>query len=338
MSTVDRKSYGAARRRARAEASAWVVRLHGPHRSPALEAAFREWLATDPEHARQFERVTDIWDAGPQVPISGVSRVRPQRRLPARRVWAAAASIAVVCLVATYFFVGVRSGTVYRNGVGPLRVIQLQDGSRISLDARSEIRVDYSDTERRVRLEYGEAYFQVSHNPGWPFVVAAGQHQITDIGTTFMVRYGPDHTAVTLLEGRVAVSSRPESARGADEAAALEPSRVPPIILAPGQRLMFARSGPPTLDAPPLDDVTAWLRGEIMLDDTPLARVIATLNRYDATPLDIDDPRVAHLRVSGIYHTGNNREFAFLLEKLYGITFSERSGRIVLGAGSIRSP
>jgi transmembrane sensor len=337
MGTVDRKSYRDARRRARAEASAWVVRLHGPHRSPALEAGLREWLAADPEHARQFERVTDVWDAGPQVPISGVPRVRAQRRLPASRIWAAAVSIALVCLVAAYLFVGLRSGTVYRNGIGPLRVIRLEEGSRVSLDAQSEVRVAYSDTERRVQLEYGQAYFQVSHNPGWPFVVVVGQHQITDIGTAFMVRYAPSSTAITLIEGRVAVSSRSQAARETDGTGS-KPSTPVPIILAPGQRLTFARDRPPKLDAPPADDVTAWLRGEIMLDDTPLTRVVATLNRYDATLLGIDDPRVAHLRVSGIYHTGNNREFAFLLEKLYGIPFSERGGRIILGASPSRSP
>jgi len=337
MSTVDRKSSRDARGKARAEASAWVVRLHGPRRSPALEAAFREWLAADAEHARQFERVTDVWDAAPQVAISGVPRVLAERRLPASRIWAATASIVLVCLIAAYLFVGVRPGVVYRNGIGPLRVIQLEDGSRISLDAQSEVRVAYSDTQRRVQLEYGAAYFQVSHNPAWPFVVVAGQHQITDIGTAFMVRHGSARTAVTLLEGRVAVSSRSEPARGTG-GAGLRPSGVTPVILAPGQRLTFARDRPPKLDAPPTDDVTAWLRGEIMLDDTPLTRVVATLNRYDITPLGIDDPRVSHLRVSGIYHTGNNREFASLLEKLYGVPFCERGGRIVLGASPDPSP
>lgn len=334
MSIVGGKSDRDAGRKARAEASAWVVRLHGSHRSPALEASFRQWLAADPEHARQFERVTDVWDAGPQVPVGGVPRA--QRRLAPGRVWAAAASIIVACLIAAYFLVGSGAGTLYRNGIGPLRVIQLEDGTRISLDAQSAVRVAYSDTERRVQLEYGEAYFQVSHNPGWPFVVVAGQHQITDIGTAFMVRYGSARTAVTLLEGRIAVSSRSEPARGTG-GAAQQASRLGLIILAPGQRLTFA-SGGPKVDVPAQDDVTAWLRGEIMLDDTPLTRVVAMLNRYDVTPLGIDDARVAHLRMSGIYHTGNNREFAFLLEKLYGVPFSERGGRIILGATANRSP
>jgi transmembrane sensor len=335
MSLAGGKSLRDARRKARAEASAWVVRLHGPRRSPALEAGFREWLAADSEHARQFERVTDVWDAGPRVPIGGVARARNRLRLSAGRIWVAAASIVAACLIAVYCFAGLGSGTEYRNGIGPLRVVELEDGTRISLDAQSAVRVAYSDTQRRVRLEYGEAYFQVRHNPGWPFVVVAGQHQITDIGTAFMVRREPARTAVTLLEGRVVVSSRSEPERGA---AALRPSRLAPFVLVPGQRLTFARGRLPKLDSPSKDDVTAWLHGEIMLDDSPLSGVVATLDRYDVTPLGIDDPRVASLRVSGIYHTGNNREFAALLENLYGVPFAERGGRIILGATGNRSP
>ena len=107
-----------------------------------------------------------------------------------------------------------------------------------------------------------------------------------------------------------------------------------PIILTPGQRLTFAAAGPPSLDRPRMDDVTAWLRGEIMLDDTPLSRAVAELNRYDPARLVISDPQVARLRVSGIYHTGNNREFAFLIAKLYGVHFSDRGGQITLRSNS----
>ena len=47
------------KRNALAEAAAWIAKLHGPERSPALEADFRDWLEVDPEHARAFEAVTD---------------------------------------------------------------------------------------------------------------------------------------------------------------------------------------------------------------------------------------------------------------------------------------
>jgi transmembrane sensor len=323
MTNVDARHSRDARRAARAEAAAWVVRLHGPQRSPELEAGFRQWLAADPEHARQFERVTDVWDAGARVPVSGLPRVRGAWRSPAIRGWAVAAAIALVSLGVAWFLLGpYRPGTLYRSRMGELRLVQLADGSSISLDSDSEIRVVYSDTERRVQLDRGQAYFEVEHNPGWPFVVVAGRHQITDIGTVFVVRHDQALTVVTLIKGRIAVSSRFNGAESAGR------------ILAVGQRLTFAGDSPPKLDQPRLDEVTAWERGEVMLDDTLLARAVAELNRYDPASLVIADPRVASLRVSGIYHTGNNHEFAFLLQRLYGVPFSEQGGRIILGAQS----
>ncbi|MGH7105392.1 MAG: FecR family protein [Acetobacteraceae bacterium] len=339
MSTLDRKSDHDTRRAARAEAAAWVVRLHGPYRSPELEEGFKQWLAAEPERARQFERVTDIWDASARVAIDGLPRVRTRWRGSPARAWALAASVAAAAVAVFYFSGLFRSGVEYRTGIGTLRVVQLRDGSRISLDADTAVRVAYGETERRVRLESGQAYFQVRHNPGWPFVVVAGRHQITDIGTAFMVRYGSGRTAVTLLEGRVAVSSRSHESGGS---ARVSPAAAPglaaggqpqAIILTAGQRLTFAAAGPPQLDRPRLDDLTAWLHREIMLNDTPLPRAIAQLNRYDPVRLVIADPQVARLRVSGIYHTGNNREFALLLAKLYGIQFAEHGDRITLSSG-----
>lgn len=358
MSTSYQKPDHDARRAARAEAAAWVVRLHGPHRSSELEAVFRLWLAEDPEHARQFERVTDVWDYGARVRVGGLSRAAGRWRSPRMRSRALAASGAMACLVvAVLAYQLIRPGTVYRTGIGEPRVVRLEDGSRITLDANSEIRVAYSDTERRVRLEKGEAYFTVKHNPSWPFVAVAGNHQVTDIGTAFVVRYASDRTAVTLIEGSIAVSSRSGNPAGeggaamqssrpiqggrrgpalwhiarADEGSLARESRTA-IILTAGQRVTFEGDQPPKLDEPRMEDVTAWVRGEVTLDDTPLSEAIAELNRYDASALVIEDPRVARLRVSGIYHTGDNREFALMIGKLYGLRISPRRSHILLSA------
>ena len=74
MDTTPEHAANNRRRAARAEASAWIVRLHGPHRTADLEAGFRAWLAADPENARQFERVTEVWEAG-ATPVPGIARM-----------------------------------------------------------------------------------------------------------------------------------------------------------------------------------------------------------------------------------------------------------------------
>ena len=45
----------------RAEAAAWLARLHAEDRDAADEAAFRAWLAASPEHADAFEAVDRMW-------------------------------------------------------------------------------------------------------------------------------------------------------------------------------------------------------------------------------------------------------------------------------------
>jgi transmembrane sensor len=86
-----------------------------------------------------------------------------------------------------------------------------------------------------------------------------------------------------------------------------------------------------------MDAVTAWRRSEIVLDHTPLADAVAEMNRYDQTTLVIEDPQVAALRVSGIYHTGNSETFANMIAHLYGLEAVAQDGRIRLEAPALPS-
>ena len=146
------------RRKARAEAAAWTVRLHGPHRSPELEAAFRAWLAASPENARQFERVTEVWDAASGVPRGGLARFGNWRQRSLTGTLLRVAAVAVVCTVAA--FAWHRYGfadDVYRTGVGEQRVVRLEDGTRISMNSATRIEVDFARLRRHVVLSGGEA-------------------------------------------------------------------------------------------------------------------------------------------------------------------------------------
>ena len=87
-----------------AEASAWLVRLQDRERKASYEAAFRDWLAEDPAHARAFERVTDTWEL---IPAAGRMRraaasqaeAPRQRRRPQARLVLAGLAMAVLFAV-----------------------------------------------------------------------------------------------------------------------------------------------------------------------------------------------------------------------------------------------
>lgn len=353
MDTANEQSLRSRRRAARAEAAAWIVRLHGPHRSPELEAGFRAWLVADPENGRQFERVTEVWEAG-TTPVPGMARVgywqESSSGSPARK-WLLAAAVAVVLiggsfLSANYFWFN----PTYSTGIGEQRIVRLSDGSRITLNSDSRVAVAYREAQRRVRVDRGEAFFEVAKDSARPFLVRAGEHQVTALGTSFVVRYEPDRTAVTLVEGKIAVSSVPTSGLSGllppdkysfegnnpdnPDAGAVYPTSPPSsaaaITLTPGQRLVFVKSKPPQLDEPRIEAVTAWRRGEVMLDKTALADAVAEMNRYDQIPLVIDDPKIAALEISGIYHTGDSASFAGMIARLYGLEVVRGPDRIHL--------
>ena len=209
MDVIDRTIQD--RRRARAEASVWIVRLHGAQRTPELEAGFRRWLKVHPDNAAEFERVTAVWEAAPHASIAGLPRVtQGERRSAAPRRWAIAAT--VLLFVAAGVLLGYRLGQdpEYVTAIGEQRTVPLDDGSRIALNSNSQVKIEFTAERRAVRLLRGEAFFEVAHNRVRPFVVIAGDNEVTAVGTAFEVRYEPDHTDVTLVEGKVNVTSTTE--------------------------------------------------------------------------------------------------------------------------------
>lgn len=303
-----------------AEAAAWITRLHGSGRTPELEAAFRSWLAADERHARTFEGMTEIWDSVPAAsgPASRTSTTRGMpwiHRLPVR-----AAAVAIVCILLVLAIRWLWPIGSYVTEIGEQRIVNLQDGTRVSMNSGTRMVVTYVESERRVLLKEGEAFFEVAHDARAPFVVLSGDYRVTALGTSFAVRREGNRTSVTLVEGRVTVARLQQA---------------PSVALAPGERVTLTVAEPPKVDTPRIETVTAWRRGEVILDDTLLRDAIAEMNRYDRRTIVVDDPAVADLAVSGIYRTGDNSGFADIVGRMYGLRVVEKESRIHLQPSSL---
>jgi len=298
-----------------AEAAAWITRLHGSRRSPEVEAGFRAWLTADAMHARAFEGMTEIWDTVPAVPAGELPRVTVWQPRPGTAVRMRRWAVAAVCVMAVATYVFLRDPT-YVTATGEQRVVNLEDGTRVTLNTDTRMTVDYNERARRIVLKRGEAYFEVAHNRHAPFSVAVGDHGVLALGTTFAIRQDPDRTAVTLIEGSV---------------------RADAVTLAPGQRLTLISGADPRIDTPRIDLLMAWRRGELILDDIPLAEAAAEMNRYSRVPIVIDDPAHATLALSGIYRTGDSLGFAQLVSQVYGLKVSGSNREIRL-TGRPRPP
>jgi transmembrane sensor len=91
----------------RAQAALWVTDLHGPERSPALEAGLRRWLAENPKHAQAFELATEAWQRSgnlsvhmPEEPRLSIPLGSPRlSRKPRRRSGISVAGAAALALI-----------------------------------------------------------------------------------------------------------------------------------------------------------------------------------------------------------------------------------------------
>ncbi|MEJ2883822.1 FecR family protein [Pedobacter sp. GR22-6] len=91
--------------------------------------------------------------------------------------------------------------------------IKLADGSMIYLAANSTFKYPsrFDDAERSVTLVKGDAFFKVNRDPEHPFVITSNQIRTKVLGTSFHISLQNKECRVTVVTGKVNVSSEQES-------------------------------------------------------------------------------------------------------------------------------
>jgi transmembrane sensor len=305
----------------KAEAAAWVVRLHADDRSSADEDAFRTWIASKPENARAFEAVTTVWDL-----TEGLRPASNLFRPPAVRRRTILAGLGTVAVAGAGFAVWQEAyAGVYETAVGEQKHITLSDGSKAFLDTDTRIRERFSNQVRTVELDRGRANFQIKPDASRPFVVdAAGQRVLAD-QTNLDVRRDGNRVSVVLLEGRATVLALAHK----------EPQRFP---LTRGDRAIMAVNITPHIDRPNLAPLVAWQYGQAMFESETLATAAEEMNRYSMVRLVVNDAAIANLKLSGVYRVGDNISFARSVSQLLPVIVEHYPDHIELVRDESRMP
>ena len=136
-----------------------------------------------------------------------------------RRIWYSAAAALILTIGGiTYFHHSSPKPTVGETATHWLQsttrptqkdVLTLPDGTVVTLNSATTIKYPdhFSDSTREVYLE-GEAFFDVSKNPGHPFIIHADKMNIRVLGTSFNVKsYKNEPSAeATLITGSIEVT------------------------------------------------------------------------------------------------------------------------------------
>lgn len=282
----------------------WAVAIDrglSPHEQETLTA----WLSADPRHRGALVRAQAVWfsaigrgaprTAAPMVhELSAGRRVRPGKLLPRRRLLiggAIAAGVGGLGLTALLY------EERYETDRGEVRRVALADGSGLVMNTDARLAVRLTADRRRVRLDSGEAWFDVAKDRARPFVVTFGAARVTAVGTAFSIRRaGPDGDEVLVTEGVVEIGG------GGDAA----------LRVAQGHRAVIPAGGRPRVTPVPPRDLQrhlAWREGMIMLDGERLADAAAQFNRYGARPITVA-PALADRRVVGVFQARDAEGFA----------------------------
>ncbi|ATQ70391.1 MULTISPECIES: FecR family protein [Methylosinus] len=260
----------------------WWLKQTGGRLTKKERSAFEAWLAEDDAHRDAYAKLAALGDfMTSRWPGAG-----PQRKTRRRRRRLAAAVSAAALALFLYDDISLRLRSDLLTGPGETRQATLSDGSRIELDARSAVALNYTETQRRVTLLEGEAWFDVAPDATRPFVVEAAGGTTTALGTAFDVAVENGRAHVTVTSHSVRVAS------GGGE-----------VIVEEGQQSAYgAREAVRPAQAANVDRATAWRRGRLMFEDRPLGDVVRALARYHRGFVYFVDPALRARRVTGVFN------------------------------------
>jgi transmembrane sensor len=187
--------------------------------------------------------------------------------------------------------------TIVETRAGENRDVSLDDGSTVSVGARSVLWATLSRDAREVTLERGEAFFRVAKDPARPFTVKIGDATVAAVGTSFNIRRAGERVVVAVADGIVKVDAPAPQGAAQSRAprAAIRTAR-----LGVGQQLSInTTDGSSSMQVVDAGGIAAWRDGLLQYRDEPLPSVVADVARYSSHDIVIADPAVADLRITG---------------------------------------
>src|SRR6185437_3987353 len=307
-----------------AQAADWLTERMSGDWSSEKQAALDAWLAESSGNLLAYWRLEATWERTNRLaalrtaikPWTG----QPQKSVRPTIVKVAAAVIAVSALAGLSTLYSAKPAEKsFATGTGGRHIIKKKDGSAIELNTNTRLRLIECNA-RVVVLDKGEAYFQIKHDTARPFVVVAGDHRVTDLGTKFVIRRDASLLRVSLLEGSARVDGIGPQRDTAS--ATLTPGDV---AIATAETLAITKR-----PQRQLKDALAWRRGLLVFSNTPLGDVVAELNRYNATKLTVADSETAKIGIGGTFPVHDTGAFARVAHQLLGLRVASRGNELVI--------
>ncbi len=307
-------------------AAGWVADRRNPEGwTPERQGELDAWLESSSAHRVAYVRIEATWKRTDRLvalrrPMLEPAQLTQSQRSLWLKIGAALVLIGLTATAVTGNFLTRSHEQTFETPVGGREQVILGDGTKIELNTDTAVRVSLDENSRAITLDRGEAYFEVRHDAEHPFVVTAGNHQVTDLGTEFSVRRDSDRVLVSLIEGRARFES-PEAGL-----------RVSSLEMAPGDEVLATHEGVTLVKKPVaiLKTGLGWRHGVVVFSNTALADAAEEFNRYSRKKIEFGDPKIGSLRIEGTFKTDNIEAFADVLQVALGLRSEEHDATIII--------
>lgn len=289
-----------------AEAARWAAALDA--KADETPEGLDAWLAQNPRHAGALLRAQAtlalftpplqlVPEAEPETPPSLSQRAIGWLARHRMRVASGGALIAAGIAGVLLYAPGADR---YATGTGEMRQVTLAEGSSLSLDTQTSLKVEMESDARVVKLAEGRTLLRVRHDATRPFRVKAGAITITDIGTVFQVIRRGDAVTVLVSEGMVEITAPGGKLRlGAGQVASFD-----------GKANLGGLPEAQTVSAAAIERATAWTNGRIELDGERLDAAIDEMNRHNQLKITLTDPALGGEKLYGAFRLDDPSGFA----------------------------
>jgi len=327
--------------------SFWNVWLsEHPHKADQINSAKQLVFFLSAGQGKRLEQLSHLKRGLQQRNLleASIKNTQPiKNKVPKSRAFLTALAACLTAGVIGYFLIQNNSFTrtvelsrkaEYSSSLVDRKTVILPDGSRVTLNKNSTITLspDFSKTKRALTLT-GEGFFEISHDPGNPFLVHTNAVTVKVLGTVFNISAYPrdkGRTETTLLKGKVEVSLN------------AKPSQK--YLLRPNEKLVTQHSdagfGAPdiTLKSTVLSEKssrlkpseTAWLRQRLELSNERLEDITRKLEQWYGIKIEFEDESPKSYRYSGTFESETVLQALEALQLSYPFKLRSETEKIVI--------
>ena len=259
------------------------------------------------------------------------------------KITAAAIIVAGLFFTINYFGAGrANSMKTYAAVYGERKNIQLPDGSVVTLNAGSNIRINekYGIATRDVYLE-GEAFFEVKHDSSLPFIVHTPAMDVKALGTAFNVKayLNEKNTETSLISGLVEVTLKEVN----NLKMLLYPNQKiewqhwntntpnPNLAVGEGNPSNITDSLKKKLVVTTTGEIKeiAWKENKLMFDDEEFHNIAILLERWYGAKINFKDTAICHYRFTGTFEKEDLNTVLDFLKESKNFNYTIEQGEVL---------